>query len=408
MDEFPKDKLSLEASDRAALQRPARLALWLVNVGLLLALFVFLRPAIIWCLNIASPFFVALIVAYIFNPVVGAFERRFRLSRTTGVLLTFGIILCLVAALFFLLLPVLWRQLVAGLSNVLDRIPIFIAAISEQKLRLDPSDVERIRAALEGKVSLDNLANNLTPMLRAVVLHVAQFLTEATRTIGAVVAYSFGFVGFLILVLMITFYCLIDFHRIGRFFAVVVPATYRPRFLQTWEKIDIALGGFLRGQLIVSFIIGTLYSIALLALGLREYSLLIGFAAGFGNLIPYVGPIVGAVPTILWILFGASYPTVGAKVFGILCVLAISAAIQAFDGFVLQPRIVGKSAGLHPLMVIAALLVGAQFGLGGLILAVPTAVVLRVLVKEFWWSPLAARRAKDGNAAPTNQAPPES
>jgi predicted PurR-regulated permease PerM len=163
------------------------------------------------------------------------------------------------------------------------------------------------------------------------------------------------------------------------------------------------LGGFLRGQLIVCVIIGILYSIALMALGMKQYALLIGFAAGFGNLIPYVGPVIGAIPTILWIVFGNAYDTSTSKILGIGIVLGVSVAIQTLDGFFLQPRIVGKSAGLHPLVVLAALVIGAQVGLGGLILAVPVAIVIRVLVRELWWTPLLARRAqeseqeKDGN-----------
>jgi predicted PurR-regulated permease PerM len=76
-------------------------------------------------------------------------------------------------------------------------------------------------------------------------------------------------------------------------------------------------------------------------------------------------------------------------------VLLLSVTIQSLDGFFFQPRIVGKSANLHPVAVILALLVGAQFGLGGLILAVPTMVIVRVLVKEFWWDNKVAEEAAE-------------
>lgn len=391
--QLPDDnRTSSSLRDRSLLQ-PLKLGLWLINLGLLLALFVFLRPVLVWMLNVASPFFFALIVAYIFNPVVGVIERRARVGRGLAVVLTFALILGLTVGAFLLLVPALVTQFRTGISNILDRVPVLIAAVSAQlQIQVSPDDIERVRAALEGRISLDNLANQLTPTLRSVVTQLAHIITSATRTIAIAVAYSFGLVAFLILVLMITFYCLIDFARIGRFFAVLLPPGYRKRFFSIWEKIDGALGGFLRGQLIVSVIIGTLYSLALVALGMKQYSLLIGFAAGFGNLIPYVGPVVGAVPTILWVVLGGAYESVAAKIVGVLIVLLISVAIQTLDGFVLQPRIVGKSAGLHPLMVIAALVIGAQFGLGGLILAVPTAIVVRVLVRELWWLPLAQRR----------------
>ncbi len=387
-------------------ERPLRILLWLVNASLVIGLLVFFRPLIIWTLNIASPFFVALIVAYIFNPIVGFVERRFHVSRTVGVIITFALILSLTVGVLLLIVPILLAQFRLGVSNLADRIPVLIAAISEKlQVRIAQDDIERLRQAFEGKISMDNLANQLTPAMRTIVSQLAEVVTSFSHFVAATAVYSAGLVGFLILVLMITFYCLIDFTRIGRAVAVIIPAGYRPRFLSMWEKIDTALGGFLRGQLIVSLIIGTLYSLALMALGMKQYSLLIGFAAGFGNLVPYVGPVVGAVPTILWIVFGSAYSTVGAKVGGVLIVLLISVAIQTLDGFVLQPRIVGKSAGLHPLLVIAALVVGAQFGLGGLILAVPCAIVLRVVLREMWWIPLARKRASEIPADEVHQPP---
>jgi predicted PurR-regulated permease PerM len=87
-------------------------------------------------------------------------------------------------------------------------------------------------------------------------------------------------------------------------------------------------------------------------------------------------------------------------------VLVLSVVIQSLDGFFFQPRIVGPSAELHPVAVILALLVGAQFGLGGMILAVPLMVVARVLIKEFWWDSRVAEEAAE-KALP-DESPPAS
>jgi predicted PurR-regulated permease PerM len=81
------------------------------------------------------------------------------------------------------------------------------------------------------------------------------------------------------------------------------------------------------------------------------------------------------------------------EVLGIGVLLAFFMALQAVEGYVLQPRIVGRGAGLHPLLVLLALMVGYQFGLGGMIIAVPAASVVRVLVHEFYWRPY----VEDGN-----------
>ncbi len=377
----------------ASVLRPLKILLWLLVIAVALGLLVFLRPLIVWCLNIASPFFVALIVAYIFNPVVGLLQKYLRLSRALSVVVTFLLILGVTMTFFFLLIPPLVAQFRLGVSNILQRVPVLIAAVSDElQVQLPPEDLQRLQDAVEGRLDWNALTSQLTPAVRTVVAHLAQVVSSLSSALATVVAYSAGIIAFIALVLMITFYCLIDFLRIGRFLRILLPQAYRDRLFAIWKSIDVALGGFLRGQLVVCVIIGVLYSLGLVVLGMKQYSLLIGFAAGFGNLIPYVGPIVGAVPTILWIVFGTAYTTASGKIFGVLLVLMLSVVIQTLDGFVLQPRIVGRSAGLHPLVVLAALIVGAQFGLGGLILAVPTAIVVRVLARELWWAPLQAKR----------------
>src|SRR5690606_18315068 len=116
---------------------------------------------------------------------------------------------------------------------------------------------------------------------------------------------------------------------------VLLPEDTESRVFHIWRKIDAALGGYLRGQLIVAATIGTLYTIFLFILGMKEYAILIGFLAGFGNMIPYCGPLLGGIPAGLWILFGAdpSFDTGQEKLIGIGIIVAFSAAIQSLDGF---------------------------------------------------------------------------
>ena len=94
------------------------------------------------------------------------------------------------------------------------------------------------------------------------------------------------------------------------------------------------------------------------------------------------------MPAGLWVIFGDTYATGQEKLIGVGIIVAFSVAVQSLDGFFLQPRIVGKNAELHPLLVLLALLIGAQFGLGGMIVAVPLAIMVRVVLKELWWDPL--------------------
>ena len=207
-----------------------------------------------------------------------------------------------------------------------------------------------------------------------------------------------GFLSFLIFIGIINFYFILDWERIGPLIRKMVPPRYRENTFDVLSKIDVAVGGFLRGQLTVSAIVGTLFAIGLFTIGffgfpaLRNYCVLIGTAAAIGGFIPYLGPIIGVTPAIMIVLLTGGVPW-STKIFTLLGVLGLFSVIQAIEGFVLQPKIVGKGAGLHPLVVILALIVGAQFGLGGMIVAVPLASIIRVLIREFYWLPIEHREA---------------
>jgi predicted PurR-regulated permease PerM len=166
-------------------------------------------------------------------------------------------------------------------------------------------------------------------------------------------------------------------------------------FFGIWAKVDKSLAGYLRGQLLVASIVGTVYGSGLMFLGIGTYAILIGFVAGVANLIPYIGPILGFIPAFLWVLVSGSYPEVMDKVWATGYILLLTMFVQALDGFVLHPRIAGQGAELHPLAIMLALIAGGQLGLGGMILAVPAAIMIRVLLEELWWKPLSQRRARE-------------
>jgi predicted PurR-regulated permease PerM len=212
------------------------------------------------------------------------------------------------------------------------------------------------------------------------------------------ISFTLGLFAFLSFVIVITFYFLLDYSRMEYVARVLLPDDRESRVFAIWARVDYSLGGFLRGQLLVGLIVGVLYTAALFALGMRDYAILIGFMAGFGNMIPYVGPIVGGIPTALWVLFSDRFTSGEGKMIGLGLVLLLSVSIQSIDGFFLQPRIVGQNAGLHPLLVLLALLIGSQFGLGGMIIAVPAAIMAKTVLKELWWDPL-ARTEEESKAA---------
>jgi predicted PurR-regulated permease PerM len=348
-------------------------------------------------LTLLSPFFVAVIVAYIFHPIVSFLECRLKLSRLTGVVLTYSLILCLAAGFVAIIIPVLWKQ-ITTLGTISAG---FLTKLKAQGLKIF-GDYEI--TGEEIRQALDYIQTRLEwDQVRSTAGTVATSAADATRMItnlvNSAVGGTIGFLVFMTFVIVITFYFLCDYSRVSPFLHKSLGREAEERFFYLWGKVDKSLGGYLRGQLTVAAIVGTLYGIGLMFLGMKGFAVLVGFTTGVGNLIPYVGPTVGAVMAIVWVIFTPEYPQLMDKVVGLGLVLALTALVQGLDGFVLHPKLVGKGAELHPLVILLALIIGAQFGLGGLILCVPVAIVIRVLVEELWWKPLLERRAKENIAS---------
>lgn len=199
------------------------------------------------------------------------------------------------------------------------------------------------------------------------------------------IAGLFSSVMFIVFVLLVSFYLLVDFASFRGIFEIMIPVAHQERTFDVLGKVDTAVGGFIRGQILTAVIVGCLTTIGLFLLGLKQYAVLIGVVAGIGNLIPYLGSIMGATPALLYVLFSDAYDSTQERAIFIGLTLVVFGIIQFIEGFILQPKIIGKSAQLHPVVVIVALAFGAQFGLVGMILALPMAAIVRVLLKEFYW-----------------------
>lgn len=383
--------------------RIRRALLWLIRLtvaGAFIALTIYLRPVISLVLTVASPFMMALIVAYIFNPVVRALQYRFSVGRVGGVLITYALIVTVTAGTFAVVIPLLYSQMRAAAGFVISNVPgIVDTTLGALQGLVSPEDAQQIREAIDQHLDLSQFAGTAGTAVRAAAQQTATTALNIGQFIVSAVLVAIGLIVFTVFVIVITFYMLLDFTRIGYMVRVALPTAHRRRFMEIWAKVDKALGGLIRGQLTVCVILTVLYSITLFLFGMKQYAFLVAFMAGFGNLIPYLGPTLGAVPTAAWVLVTDVYGTGTEKLLALGVIAIFTAIIQGLDGFVFQPRIVGSNAELHPLLIIFALFIGAQFGIGGVIMAAPTACVARVLIKELWWDRrLAAVRASQGEA----------
>lgn len=360
-----------------------------------------LKTTIQVVLNVLTPFIAALLMAYILAPLVVALQDRLRLGRIKGTLALYAIIFLVVFVFLGFLIPKVLSEFVRLFHAIKTSAPDFFAEIARNRhIQIDMELIETLEKRFRDiQVDYESVLESVLPGLKRVATGGLQAMGKATAGIFSGLSSFFAFFSFLMFVGIIAFYFIVDWEKIGPFLRKIVPPAHRDRTFDIMRKVDIAVGGFLRGQLTVSVIVGASFAVGLFMLGfagfagLRNYCLLIGTAAAIGGFIPYLGPIIGVTPAILIVLFTGG-PSWTIKLITLLTVLGLFAAIQAVEGFVLQPKIVGKGAGLHPLAVMLALLAGAQFGIGGMIIAVPLASVIRVLVLEFYWLPVLKRESE--------------
>ena len=187
-----------------------------------------------------------------------------------------------------------------------------------------------------------------------------------------------GFLFSLALAPFLAFYLLKDLDYFRERFVRSLPRRWRQDIIQLLRELDRVISGFVRGQVLLGLSVGALAAAASSLLGLR-FAVLLGIWAGLMEFIPYVGPVLGAVPAVLSGL--AQSPWRG------LQIALVFLIIQQLENAVLSPKIMGESVGLHPIGVLLVVLAGGYLaGPWGLILAVPAAALVRVL-----WSFVVAR-----------------
>jgi len=332
-----------------------QLAFWAGAISLFVLLLWALKPVLL-------PFVVGMAIAYLFDPLVDWFERR-GIGRAFGTLIIMvgGVLVTLIAAVA--LFPLIRDQVVA-LSQSL------------------PDLIDRAQSA--GRELVDQLMSMLTRQQRtAVSTGLSEVGKSSVAIIGDLVSrvWSGGlvvvdFVSIMLITPVVVFYLLRDWEKMLATIDGWLPRQHVAVIREQAHLIDRALAGFVRGQLLVCLISGVLYAVGWTLAGLN-FGLIIGLIAGFLAFIPYVGGLVGLTLalTVGVGAFGLDWIRLGA-IFGVYLL------VQGLEGTVVQPRLVGRSVGLHDLWIIFALLAGgALFGFVGVLVAVPTAAAIGVLVR---------------------------
>ncbi len=209
--------------------------------------------------------------------------------------------------------------------------------------------------------------------------------TKAKEIISQLAASFFSIIGSvvsvittLIIIPFAVFFLLKDGHQMITNLVKIIPNKYFEMSLNLIHKTDLQLGGYLRGQFIDAMIIGIMALFSLWLLDVR-YFIIIGIFAGLSNMIPYVGPMAGAVTAILVVLLNGG----GSQ--QVAMVAAAFTIIQLSDNVLVQPLVVAKNVDVHPLVIIFAVIIGGQFfGILGMLLAVPVFAMIKVVSIELY------------------------
>lgn len=390
-----------ERIDNNLKQAATWLCYLIILAGAVYALYT-LRSILKIMLGIASPFIVGFIIAYIFDPIVSFFQKQLKVSRIFGLIVVYLLIILIIGLFLVWLLPRIYSQLVELLNFFSTVLPDHIEKIFEKiRGQLTVEQKERIQEAIQKlRENIGSVIESAWPGLSTVATGSAAAAGTVAKGFLQVLGSIISFFSFLSFMIVVSFFLIIDFSKIRPSLEPLVPPERRKRVLDLLKKVDTAVGGFLRGQMIDAFLVGVLTATCLLIAGFKEYALLIGFIAGIANIVPYLGPIIGATPAVVIVLVSPEYATLTEKLYGLLMVGGIFVFVQTIEGFVFQPFIVGKNSQLHPLLVLLGLLAGGQFGLIGLIVAIPTTAAVRVLVAELWWKPLCQRHTRVDDTPP--------
>jgi predicted PurR-regulated permease PerM len=314
--------------------------------------------------RILFPVMIAFLLAYLTHPLATYCERR-RLPRVLGFLIVLFVLLGLLALVFFVFLPAFIHELML----VAKKFPIWKEAVQNY--------ANTLLAELEQRFP------DAYALLQERITAWAQenFPLIAQRLVAWLLGMITSLVGFaslllnIILIPVIAAYLTVDYHKFTSALRVLVPRPVLPTVRRIVLDVDQVLWNFLRGQLLVAFALGIMYTAGLL-ISRVPLAMVIGPLAGLLSLVPYMGFILGIGSASLFVLleFQGAWQFAGVAI--------TFAAAHAIEGWVLTPKMVGDRVGLHPVWVLIALLLGGElFGLSGVVVAVPVAAALRVILR---------------------------
>ncbi|UNC91014.1 AI-2E family transporter [Candidatus Contubernalis alkaliaceticus] len=344
-----------------------RAAVWILLVFLIILVgtqifFVFV-PLVIIFQTLFFPFLIAGFLYFLTNPFVDWLERK-RIPRGLSILLIYLAFFGIIALLAVITGPILQREFTRLLNDAPEILNEF------QKILVSLQDHPLIvRLMEEDPGQIENIAQWLTDSLN----HLFVLVVNSTFS---VFEFAADLLLSIVIIPFILFYMLRDGRQWPQVFYRYLPEDHAEDIKTTMEKIGSAISSYIQGLFVVCICVGVLVYIGYQIIGLN-YPLLLASFAMFTNVIPFVGPIIGTVPGIIVAIIHSPL-----MIFKVLVVVVV---VQQVESLLISPQVMGKKLAVGPLSIILVILVaGSMAGLLGMILALPTFVILRIITNHIY------------------------
>lgn len=313
---------------------------------------------------VTAPVLFSFIIAYLFNPVANFLEKKLRFPRG----LIAGILMITLLFILVFLLINLFPYIINQAKSAAVKFPELLEKFSD-KVKVFSNYITDNFSEYVGDI---DIMQKIEDMISNMFTNLSQILAAAFSSLYSIVLTLL----YMIVIPLFAFYFIKDYKKIQQSFFSLIPIRIKERVIRRLEKLDTLLASFIRGQAIVVLILAVLYSIGLSLIGL-PFAILIGTAAGIGDIIPYFGTVVGFIVSIIVGL--AHFQSVQK----LLLIVLVFAIIKGTENWYIYPKIVGREVGLHFVWVLMSIIIfGNLFGFWGLLVAIPSSAGFKMFAND--------------------------
>ena len=320
--------------------------------------------------GVLLPFFIAWLLAYMIYPLVTFFQYKLKVkNRVASIFIAMLVLLTTLTLAFVVLVP----PIIDEFGKVKELLTTYFIEGTQQAHI--PGTIANFIKENINMAQVQNALNeeNITNMIRSILPKAWNIFTQSVNIITSILA--------TFILLLYTFFILLDYEAIGSGWTGLVPKKYRETSIRIVNDVKDGMNRYFRGQALVAFLVGVLFSIGFVII---DFPLAIGFGLFIGllNMVPYL-QLIALVPTVLLALLKAA--DTGENFWWILaCALIVFCIVQVIqDGFIV-PKVMGKITGLNPAIILLSLSIwGALMGVVGMIIALPCTTILLSYYKRY-------------------------